>query len=338
MHKKNLLKEIIISFVLLIICLFMSTMNVSAEGLDYTVSPILGQNQDDKIKSYFKLKLQPNQQENLQFNLENFSEKPQKFNIKVNTASTNMNGIVDYSRHIFQRDPSMKFSLQELIDNPQSQIEIPGHSKKIVSLKLNMPDTIFDGVLLGGVTIEPALGNKNKEQVSNIYTRTIAIVVSENDKKIVPEIVSGDVRNSQINYHNISKIALRNISPTIIKPVKAHIRVYKSGSEKSLLDQTKYDMSIAPNSQFELPVEWKRKLKTGHYQYKVRLDTKEKSWFFVKEFEIKSVEAKVLNKQSVDKDSTSILYIIVAIVFLVMAALICRKCFKNKEKVKSNAS
>ena len=62
------------------------------------------------------------------------------------------------------------------------------------------------------------------------------------------------------------------------------------------------NVSIAPYSSFPFQFDWnKEELKPGKYLFKGTVKTKEKTWKFEKEFEIKEDQAKKINKESVFK-------------------------------------
>lgn len=308
-----------------------SSSAVFADGFDYTATPILPSSQEQDVTSYFKLRMTPNQEETLQVKIMNQSEKSQKFKAMVNTASTNQNGIIDYSLHDVEKDSSMKYSIQDLITSDSPVVEVAANSEQIISLKLKMPEKAFEGILLGGITIEPLQDESKPEQVSNVYTRTFAIQLSESDKAIQPKLEAGEVSLSQINYHNVANLLIRNTTPTIITSVQADIKITKKGQQEPLLTEVKKDMSIAPNSQFNLPVEWKDLFSPGEYEYEVTLHNDQQDWNFKKEFSVKDKEAKKLNDLSIDQKSDSGIYIYLTIaMFIVVIILISLYLIKKK--------
>ncbi|EEJ1215528.1 DUF916 and DUF3324 domain-containing protein [Listeria innocua] len=329
------MKKISLTFMLICLSLiggiFYSSSAVSAAGFNYTATPILPSSQEQDVTSYFKLRVTPNQEETLQVKTENQSDENQKFKVIVNTASTNQNGIIDYSLHDVEKDSSMKYSIQDLITSDLPIVEVAANSEQIVSLKLKIPEESFRGVLLGGITIEPFQDETKHEQVNNAYTRTFAIQISENDEPIPANLEAGEVSLSQINYHNVVSLLIKNKAPTIITSVEANIKVTKKGQTEPLLNEVKKDMSIAPNSQFFLPVEWKDLFSSGEYEYEVTLHSQQQDWNFKKAFSVKDKEAKKLNDLSIDEKSDSGTYIYPILVFIKVAViLIALYLFKKK--------
>ncbi|MGF1919610.1 WxL protein peptidoglycan domain-containing protein, partial [Enterococcus faecalis] len=210
---------------------FVST--VHADGPGFTVTPILSEDQVSETKSYFDLKVIPKQQVLLRLKINNQTDQKQTYDLSVNTATTNKNGIVDYSFSHFDRDSSMKIALSDCIRLPEKRIVIPENSEKEVSMELDVPEEPFDGILLGGVTITPEV-KKNTQGITNVFTRTIAIVVSEKSEKVKPEVEAGKVTVSQENLRNMVQISLRNSTPTLIQGLRANITIKSKDTNKTI--------------------------------------------------------------------------------------------------------
>ncbi|MGC2990832.1 DUF916 and DUF3324 domain-containing protein [Enterococcus faecalis] len=331
---RQLIKKLMLVFIFAFISLSFGQL-AWADSNDFSVIPVLPENQNPDIPSYFDLTVTPNQQQTLQVKIKNNSDESVKYKIYVNTATTNQNGIIDYSISDFEKDESMKLSLKDCITLKEPLVEVPANSEKEVSLELNIPEAPFEGIALGGITVEP-IAEEGKEGVNNLFTRTLAIRIVESNKEIVPELYGGDVLISQENLRNNIKFELRNSTPTIISKVKAEIAITKKGDKQPILEQIKEHLSFAPNSKFNLMTEWNGQFEPGKYVYNINLkDDAGNQWEFDKEFEIKSGEAEKLNETSVDEKKTSIKdylpYIVVIFIFLMVILIwIIRK--KNKHR------
>ncbi|MGM0010941.1 DUF916 and DUF3324 domain-containing protein [Enterococcus sp. DIV1059_1] len=306
-----------------------------ADSNDFSVIPVLPENQNPDVPSYFDLIVTPKQQQTLQVKIKNNSNENVKYKLYVNTATTNQNGIIDYSISDFEKDESMKLSLKDCITLNESVVEVPANSEKEVSLELNIPEAPFEGIALGGITVEP-IAEEDNEGVNNLFTRTLAIQIAESTTAIVPELYGGEVLVSQENLRNNIKFELRNSTPTIISKVKAEIAITKQGDKQPILEQTKEHLSFAPNSKFSLMTEWNGQFESGKYVYNIDLkDDEGNKWTFSKEFEIKTEEAEKLNETSVDEKKSSVkdylLYIVVLFIVLMGALIwVIRKKMKHK--------
>ncbi|MGN5996928.1 DUF916 and DUF3324 domain-containing protein [Enterococcus faecalis] len=307
---------------------------VLADSNDFSVIPVLPENQNLDIPSYFDLTVTPNQQQTLQLKIKNNSDENVKYKIYVNTATTNQNGIIDYSISDFEKDESMKLSIKDCITLNDPLVEVPANSEKEVSLELNIPEAPFEGIALGGITVEP-IAEKGNEGVDNLFTRTLAIQIAESTTAIVPELYGGEVLVSQVNLRNNIKFELRNSTPTIISKVKAEIAITKKGDKQPILEQIKEHLSFAPNSKFNLMTEWNGQFESGKYVYNIDLkDDEGNKWTFSKEFEIKTEDAEKLNETSVDEKKSPVkeYFIYIILISLVIIALVIAIVSKKLKK------
>lgn len=104
----------------------MLPMSVYADSNEsaYSVSADIPDFQVDKNLSYFDLHLQPNQQKTIKIHLANTGKEKAAFLVNVNNAATNSNGVIDYGKNEFKKDPSAKYELNQLVkpENTRSRI------------------------------------------------------------------------------------------------------------------------------------------------------------------------------------------------------------------------
>ncbi|EMF0110772.1 DUF916 domain-containing protein [Enterococcus hirae] len=110
-----------------------------ADSNDFSVVPVLTENQNPDVLSYFKLTVTPNQKQTLKIRIKNNSNESVKYNLYVNTATTNQKGIIDYSITDFEKDESLKLSLKDCLTLKEQYVDVPANSEKEVSLKLSIP-------------------------------------------------------------------------------------------------------------------------------------------------------------------------------------------------------
>ncbi|MZU11404.1 DUF916 domain-containing protein [Bifidobacterium longum] len=110
-----------------------------ADSNDFSVVPVLTENQNPDVLSYFELTVTPNQKQTLKIRIKNNSNESVKYNLYVNTATTNQKGIIDYSITDFEKDESLKLSLKDCLTLKEQYVDVPANSEKEVSLKLSIP-------------------------------------------------------------------------------------------------------------------------------------------------------------------------------------------------------
>ncbi|MDG6120831.1 DUF916 and DUF3324 domain-containing protein [Lactococcus formosensis] len=306
---------------------------VRADSNNFSITPIIPENQVTGNLSYFDLTVTPSQKQILQIKVKNNSDETAQYKVYVNTATTNQNGIIDYSMSEFEKDTSMQLSLKDYIKLNEPQFEVPAESEKIVSLELSVPESGFEGVLLGGITIEPVA--EETQGISSIFTRTLAIQLRESSEEVIPKLESGNVLIAQENLRNNVQFELRNVTPTVISSVKANITITKKESKEVIFEQKRDKLNFAPNSKFYLLSQLNSQFKPGDYIYNIDLkDNKGNNWSFHKDFNIQSDEANKLNETSVDKNKISfkdyLVYIVIVIILLIASGIWIIKKYKSK--------
>lgn len=333
---KNLMKKVALVLIFVFSALGFGQVAL-ANSNDFSVTPVLTENQIPEVPSYFDLTVTPNQKQTLKIKIKNNSNESVKYKLYVNTATTNQNGIIDYSITDFKKDETMKLSLKDCLTLKEQYVDIPTNSEKEVFLELSIPETPFEGIALGGITVEPTV-DEETDGVNNIFTRTLAIQLTETAKEIAPKLEGGEVIISQENLRNNVKFELRNITPTIISKVNAEIAITKKGNKHPFLKQTKDQLSFAPNSKFSLMTGWDKQFDPGEYTYSIKLtDGKGNKWSFSKNFEIKVEIAEKLNETSVDEKKSLIkdyLIYIIALLTLIVIGLVMWIVSKKLKKAK----
>ena len=88
----------------------------------------------------------------MEVSLKNSSDKEIVVQTLVNTATTNDNGVVDYSKTDGKTDSTLKYPLSSLVSLAEEQ-KIPAKSEVVMKIKLQSPKEKFSGVLAGGLYI-----------------------------------------------------------------------------------------------------------------------------------------------------------------------------------------
>ena len=334
---KNLMKKVALVLIFVFSVLVFGQVAL-ADSNDFSVTPVLTENQNPEVPSYFDLTVTPNQKQTLKIKIKNNSNESVKYKLYVNTATTNQNGIIDYSIAYFKKDETLKLSLKDYLTLKEQHIDIPANSEKEVFLELSIPETPFEGIALGGITLEPTV-EEESDGVNNVFTRTLAIQLTETAKEIAPKLEGGEVKVSQENLRNNVKFELRNITPTIISKVNAEIAITKKENKNPLHTHSKDQLSFAPNSKFNLMTEWDKQFDPGEYTYSIKLtDGKGNKWSFSKNFEIKAEIAKKLNETSVDekksliKDCLIYIMALLTLIIIVLVWVVSKKLKKAKRK------
>ncbi|ALS00767.1 cell surface protein [Enterococcus silesiacus] len=345
----------IVSLLLLIIMIGLAPLKASAQDgtMNFSVTAVIPENQIDKTKTYFDLKMKPGQVQELEVLMNNPLDKEVTVENYANTAITNDNGIVDYSNS----DPTLDKTLKapfSIISEVEKESTIPAKSSKTLKVKVTMPDEELDGVILGGLhfTEKEDKTKENKDnsgvQIKNRFAFAIGVLIRENDNVIKPDLLLGKIQPSQVNYRNVLKANIQNTQPVIIQKLEVDARVTKKGSKETLFEQKKPGIRMAPNSNFNFGTSWENEeFKAGKYTLHMNVSNGSEKWKWSKDFEISQKDAKKLNEQAVElKVDPTNWYIfggvaaavLLMIITFAFSQYISKKKQQKRKKLRANAA
>lgn len=312
---------------------------VSASEFNFGVYTVIPDNQIDKQKSYFNLKMEPNQKQTLTIQLKNDTANDVIIAPKIHSATTNLNGVVEYGPVKEERDPSLLYELGELIKTDE-EITIPAKSKIDLKLHVTMPEKEFKGVLAGGITLEEKKDpSKNKKDtkdglsIENKYAYVVGITLQENDEKVEQDLKLHDVKAGQLNARNVINAKLQNPTATYLNRFEIDAEITKKGKKEVLYTSKKSDMQVAPNSTFNYPIPLDGKeLQPGTYTLHLKAASSKESWEFQKDFKIEGKEAEELNKKDVTIKEPNYTWYIVGMLIILLVGVLWFLFWKRKKK------
>ncbi|BDZ32249.1 DUF916 and DUF3324 domain-containing protein [Lactiplantibacillus sp. WILCCON 0030] len=303
------MKKLLLSLTVIIGVIFGGLTVAHAENLNYTVSADLPQNQLNSKVSYFDLKVTPGQKQDLTIRIKNSDSQAHKYVITPNRATTNDNGVIDYSQSKAKADASLKFDLKSALSKSQT-VSVPAKSTKAVTFKLTVPKKGFEGIALGGINVvQETTASKKKSSgmtIENQYAYVIGLQLQEQAKVTAkPKMKLLGVKAKQVNYRNYVTANLQNNQPVIMHGLKIKSYVTNAGGTKKVVTADKENLAMAPNSNFNFAIgDGTKALKAGNYTLHLTA-TAEKGnykWAFTRNFTISEQKAKELNKTAVGQE------------------------------------
>ncbi|MGG5308244.1 hypothetical protein IGK38_002976 [Enterococcus pernyi] len=347
-YRKNKIQQAGLVLLMVFVSL-LAPMRVSAEEgmLNFYVTPELSENQKSGNDRYFHLTLAPDATEKLTLKLQNANAEAKKIKITPHTAYTNVMGVVEYGQNAEKADPTLKYSLDELIEQPEI-IELSGNETKTVTLDLNMPKEAFEGFLAGGLRVsevkEEATEETSDEEgvaIQNEFAYIIGVVVSNKQDAVQPDLDLLDVFADQLNYRNVISANLQNFTPTFVNRLAVEATVQRVGEEDILYQASQEQMQMAPNSNFNFPISLEGdRFRSGDYVLKMTARSGEDEWEWERKFTIEADEARALNQQDVTIDTginwwlVAAISLIILLLLLIVWLLIKKRRPKNDEEVK----
>lgn len=296
--------KVIVSLIVLIIGIGFPIVQSDASELNFSVQAVIPNNQLDKKQTYFDLKMEPNQEQNLAIIVTNTTDKSIQIEVAANTAITNDNGLVEYNNRTKKTDESLQVGFKDLV-KVEPEVVIPANQSVQVIVHLKMPNEQFKGVILGGLVFSEKLTEdqkktEKKEQITNLYAYTIGVVLTETNEDVAPNLKLLDVNPGQVNFRNSILATIQNNQPSIISNLEMKGEIYKKNGNKVLYQTELKNLRMAPNSNFNFAVSLNNKeMKPGKYTFKGVATAGEKKWKFTKDFTIDSTVAKLNNKKAV---------------------------------------
>lgn len=355
------------AIILLFFGILGSTGKVLASEFNFAVNPVIPANQIDKEKTYFDLKMTPGEEQTIEVQLRNDTENDLIIETAINSATTNLNGVVEYGTNKIKADKSLQHNLKEYTE-VASEIELPKRSEIIVPVKVKMPMEKFDGIMVGGITFkEKIIENKTTDSsdekglaIKNEYSYVVALLIRQNQTSVEPDLKLMKVGPAQVNARNVINVGLQNPKANYLNQLRVESKISKKGQNESLYQADSEGLQMAPNSNFNYPISLNgAKLEAGDYtmkmvaygersstgKYKVmnsegKEETYTYKWVFEKDFNVEGNVAKELNAKDVTIETNDTwLYILIGIliVFAIFLFLFLKRRKRQEEEKNSDS-
>lgn len=343
-NKRKLLHQVIvmIGFFLLSLILIVGKSEI---GWAISVNPILPKNQHNSEATYYDLRVTPDQEQDLELELVNTSDKEKKVTLQINDATTNDSGDIDYSDRskIVPREKSLKVSLKD-IATAESELIIPAKKTVKTMIHLKMPKNQFDGMILGGIKVvsseknNEARDSKSKDK-QHKKTYIVAVKLTETDAPVAAKLNLLDVGFSKESKKNIIKAVIQNEQAVNLEDIEFVGKAYKENSDE-IYSQTKVTgYRMAPNSSFTFILDGEQQgFLAGKYHIALTAKSKatNQEWKWDKELEIIEAEDKKVGTSTIKSTKEHIMFYtiicMITFVFLLILLLFLLISRKRKEK------
>ncbi|WP_407350018.1 DUF916 domain-containing protein [Lactococcus garvieae] len=318
------MKKNIFTFFLAVFC-FLCTPGVVADNNapqgGYSVSPIPSEHQTEGANDYFDIRWTPSAQEEFGLVISNKSDKDQTYEIQVNKARTNKNGIIDYSDSTPEVQ-GVKYKLTEMVEIPKEVI-VPAGSKKTVTGTLTLPNEEFNGILMGGVHVSEKIEMKGSKSVSNTVAYNIPFVVRGNiDTRPKPDLELKKVSLEKYSSKQSSlDVLLSNKNANLLKESEFHAEIKDVNGKTITKSSSKLDLT--PETIFIYPVKLPEQMRAGTYSLIISIEHGKDYWEFKKEFTVSSSESQEISKRSDLKNTPWVLYSLIILILVSIVSLLC---------------
>lgn len=267
------------------------------DEVSFGVRAVLPKNQANDGVTYFDIEMEPGQEQELEVVISNSSDEAIEVAVSSNTATTNQNGVISYDGSITKRSETMEHEFTEISKVKENPIEVPANSEKSVYVEVAAPEESFDGQILGGLhflLINDEDSSSEGVSISNQFAYVIGVNITEkgNDAEVTPEVEIVGVTPGLVDYQRGLMAVFSNNAPILVSKLEFVGAVYRQGEDVALHTREIPIFSIAPNSQFGVPLyyEGNLPLDPGDYVYKAEFKNDENNWHFEQEFAVEEDE------------------------------------------------
>lgn len=321
----------------------------SVSDAGFSVNAILPDNQADRTKTYFDLRMSPGQEQELTVSVVNPNSWDIEVTVEAITASTNRNGIINYTAPPETREETLRHGFADLAAVGEEQITVPANSTREVSVAVTMPEEPYDGLILGSLRFLrlPSEEEKNAAaMIVNQYSYVIGVRLRETDATAAADFALGGIGAELVNYRAAVTAEIRNTVPEIAGDVSVGGAIYKKGSAEPLIERSQPGVQMAPNSiyPFSFVDEAGYGFEPGEYAARLTVEHEGKVWSFEQDFTIAAEQAGEVNQGALNQQQNAptaasgglplwvvILVAVVALLLLLAGCILLRIRRENKE-------
>lgn len=278
------------------------------ESVGYSVQEQLPANQIDPALSYFNLRIEPSQTQELSITIYNHENEEITVHGDVYNASTNHNGVLVYEPQE-EIAPSLEQPVTEFIRFEEDEWTIPAGESLTVTAVMETPSEPFDGVKLGGFHFEKVIDNRESEDgvsIQNRYAYVIGVQVSVNEEGVDPQLELHTIEPQLVNHRTAVVAAIENKQPTIIGDLTIQARVFEEDASAPLRELEQTGIKMAPNSVIDFAVDWDgKRLEEGKYRMELTATDGNQIWEWEEAFSIDE-EVEEINENAVDIESSEV--------------------------------
>lgn len=271
-------------------------------GAQYTVSPVIPNNQRTSVSSYFDLIVKPGQKQDLTVAVTNQSSAPRTLHLSLTTAFTQHNGVIGYTPG-GPRDGSAEYRLAELGQPSQTIVLAPGQTRN-ATVTLTIPAKGFKGVLLGGLYIvdkqKSAGGETDGIKLKNQFATVIGVQLQTSPGAV--NYVKHDLKLTGVGAGVQSNqpgvlATIQNPTPSFWGKMHFMAKVYRRNTKTVVMQNSHTNYAVAPNSHFDYGILQKKALEPGDYTLDLKIESPNGNWHWRRNFSILTAQADKINRQ-----------------------------------------
>lgn len=289
---------------------------------DYSLTIKVPENQIQGAADYFDLLMEPSQEQEIEVELKNASDRAVTVNTQICTAVTNQSGAVEYGNAGLPTDRSLEYLISDILTG-ETEVTVPAHTERLFRFQIKMPEKGFEGLLAGGIvfqikpeeepekepeektgggikelgkgpglqaeTVQTSIASEAAQAAGSeqTYTYVIAVILRESEAAVNPQLNLTRVFMDESKGDSSIKANIQNEAAGYASHVSIDAYVSKKGSSKVLYEKHGRELQIAPNSNFDYRITAPgEQLEEGEYTLQLELTSEEGSWEWEEHFTI----------------------------------------------------
>ena len=266
---------------------------------------------EDGSRASFDLYVTPGTTQEIHLNVRNGREYAVMVELGLNTAMTNMGGLITYgaTNEQLELDDGVRFLLSDIASFPGGvssiEIEIPGLTTAIVPITLNIPRDGFEGLLLGGIHSLLGLTQADLEEGGMIVNRFANVMPIrmrvQGGPPIEPDFTLGVVDADVVSAVGSFIARIHNPTPRISAGALASMWIIPVGADQAIFYHENMEVEFAPYSIFHFILRDREGygIFPGDYRARVRVEYDGRVWEFDQEFTVTVAAARAVAEGAV---------------------------------------
>lgn len=315
---------------------------VETSQMEFSVKAIIPDNQENQEHTYFDLKMEASQKQIVNVLVANLSNREIKVEAQIHSATTNMNGVVEYGKRDVPADSTLMYRMEDIV-TCDSLITVPANGEVLLALHIQMPEDEYEGVIAGGITFNLVESEETEEvnsdtgmRIQNIYSYVLGIVLHENEKVVIPALELGDISYEEADGISTINANIQNSAAVYAENLEIEAWVIRRGTKGTLYQVAKENMRMAPNSNFDFQIDLNGSLfNEGDFTLYITANVEGIKWKWEKDFTIDTGKLHAEETRIIyEEKSTGYLWLFAVIPAVFFIAIIIVYRYKKMLKIK----
>lgn len=306
-----------------------------ANEITYSASPVFNEYQTENVPDYFDMTLLPENVCEIGIKIVNQDNKPHEYQLTVENAFSNRNGIIEYTAETmrYRQIPAMS-----TLATIEEKVQVAATSEVIVPITVTLPKESFEGTTLGGIRVRKTDDKENEGQIVNRYSYLIPVKIHQGNQDYPEEIRFKGAALQVVKYDSNLEIVFENIHPVVLKGMNVQVTMKRMGQTNSPT-QMLYDdeVRMAPETVNHMLLRLNQEeVKAGKYLVTIEAKGKEFHQTWTEELEVKASEAKTINENiDMPKKEPSKMWVFMVIVLILIFIIVVQMIVIGRRRNRS---